>query len=97
MYVYPCTYTAWGTHHHTVYPHVRTPVYIPIRMCRYLYYLPMHMGWCAHGYYEGAPMRWARCGFGLRLRRVAFPHRSPPLPTAPRLDVYESVWARERL
>lgn len=71
--------------HHTVYPYVHTTVYIPLCICRYLYYLPMRVGIVLRGYYEGVPMRWCRCGFGLRLSRVAPPSRSP----LPHLVVYE--------
>ena len=92
MYVCPlCTHSA-GTHHHTVYPHVHTPVYIPQCICRYLYYLPMRVGLCAGALRGGAHVM-GRCGFCVRLSRVA----SPLTPRCPASSSSRCVVARECL
>ena len=61
------------------YPHVHTTVYIPMCICRYLYYLPVRMGLRARASTRGY-LCGARCG-RLRLlpRRVASPRAVPPL------------------
>ena len=79
-YIHVCmstVYTQRGVPTHHVYSHVHTTVYIPMCICRYLYYPPMHRS-RAHGRLRGVPCE-ARCGGPrLLLHRVASLHPSTP-------------------